>query len=252
MMIRMWRRDPRVWNLAVVYTLLSAGIVFAALVAYATRESLAAGPAGAKKNADGTYGPDHVDVIKLNGAIFENWGQPRAVIIITGAQDGYIEPCGCAGLENQKGGMSRRADLLAQLAEKKWPVIALDTGGLVKGFGQQAILKYTAAIESLNKMNYSVIGLGTPELKLPVDELLVLHADNPRTVSANVVLDKNLATPTYRVLTVNGVKIGVTSILSAEEFKQLNNKGLAIQDPLTALATVIRRWPKKVASGSWC
>jgi len=239
MMIRMWRRDSRVWNLAVVYTLLSAGVVFAALVAYATRESLAAGPAGAKKNADGTYGPDHVDVIKLNGAIFENWGQPRAVIIITGAQDGYIEPCGCAGLENQKGGMSRRADLLAQLAEKKWPVIAFDTGGLVKGFGQQAILKYTAAIESLNKMNYSVIGLGTPELKLPRDELLVLHADNPRTISANVVLDRNLAMPTYRVLTVNGIKIGVTTVLSGEEFKQINNNGLAIQDPLTALSSVI-------------
>jgi hypothetical protein len=238
-MIRMWRRDSRVWNLAVIYTLLSASVVLAAFVAYATRESFAAGPAGAKKNDDGTYGPNHVDPVKLNGAIFENWQQPRAVIVITGAQDGYIEPCGCAGLENQKGGMSRRADLLAQLAEKKWPVIALDTGGLVKGFGQQAILKYTAAIESLNAMNYSVIGLGTPELKLPVDELLVLHADNPRTISANVVLDKALAMPTYRVLTVNGVKIGVTSVLSGEEFKQLNNKGIALQDPIAALANVI-------------
>ncbi len=239
MMYRIWRRENRVWNLALLYAVLSAGIVIVALVGNAARESWAAGPAGAQKNADGTYGKDHVDVVKLNGAIFEGWTQPRAVIVITGAQDGYIEPCGCAGLENQKGGMSRRADLLAQLAAKKWPVIALDTGGLVKGFGSQAILKYTAAIESLNKMNYSVIGLGTPELKLPVDELLVLNADNPRSISANVVLDKALAMPTYRVLTVNGIKIGVTSILSGEEFKQLNNKGLALQEPLAALQPVI-------------
>lgn len=239
MMFRMWRRESRVWNLTLLYALLSAAFVLLAFVGNATRESIAAGPAGAQKNDDGTYGPNHVDVIKLNGAIFENWAQPRAVIIITGAQDGYIEPCGCAGLENQKGGMSRRADLLAQLAAKNWPVIALDTGGLVKGFGQQAILKYTAAIESLNEMKYSVIGLGTPELKLPVDELLVLHADNPRSISANVVLDKALAMPTYRVLTVNGIKIGVTSILSSEEFKQLNNKGLALQDPISALQNVI-------------
>ncbi len=239
MMSRMWRRESRVWNLALFYVLLSAGLVVVALVGHATRESLAAGPAGAQKNDDGTYGPKHVDVIKLNGAIFENWPQPRAVIIITGAQDGYIEPCGCAGLENQKGGMSRRADLLKQLAEKKWPVLALDTGGLVKGFGQQAILKYTAAVESLRAMKYDVIGLGTPELKLPVDDLLGLTADNPSFASANVILDPLLPMPAYRVLNVNGVKIGVTSILSGEEFKQINNKKLGLQDPLIALKNVI-------------
>jgi hypothetical protein len=240
MMFRMWRRESRVWNLALLYALLSAGIVLVGFLGNAARETLAAGgPAGAVKNDDGTYGPKHVDPVKLNGAIFEGWTQPRAVIVITGAQDGYLEPCGCAGLENQKGGMSRRADLLVQLAAKKWPVIALDTGGLVKGFGTQAILKYTAAIDSLNEMNYSVIGLGAPELKLSVDDLLVQNAENPRSISANVILDKNFRLPTYRVVDVNGVKIGVTSILSGEEFKQINNKALGLEEPIAALKNVI-------------
>jgi hypothetical protein len=245
MMFRMWRRDPRVWNLAVLYTLLSAGVVLAAFVAYATRESMAAGPAGAQKNEDGTYGPNRINPVKLNGAIFENWPQPRAVIVITGAQDGYIEPCGCAGLENQKGGMSRRADLLLQLAEKKWPVIALDTGGLVKGFGRQAIEKYTAAVDSLTEMKYNVIGLGAPELKLPVDELLGI-TNHPSFASANVVLDPLLPMPTYSVLNANGVTIGVTSILSGEEIKNINNKGLKLLDPMAALKSVI---PELVKAG---
>ncbi len=241
MMLRNWRRESRVWNLALVYAFVSLALVIVAFVGNAARESLAAGPAGAQRNADGTYGKDHIDPVKLNGAIFENWPQPRAAIVITGAQDGYLEPCGCAGLENQKGGMSRRADLLAQLAAKKWPVVAIDTGGLVKGFGKQAVLKYEAAIKSLRKMGYAVIGLGTPELILPVDELIVHTAEQDSSVCANVGLyefDDSIL-KRYRILDLNGVKIGVTAILSAAEFKKLNNKDLKLRDPLVALNEVV-------------
>jgi hypothetical protein len=45
--------------------------------------------------------------------------------------------------------------------------------------------------------------------------------------------------PTYRVLTINGIKIGVTSILSSEEFIKLNNKGLGLVDPIASLKNVI-------------
>ncbi|NCA12354.1 hypothetical protein EBR56_11260, partial [bacterium] len=47
-----------------------------------------------------------------NGAIFKDWPAPRALIVITGQVDGYIEPCGCTGKENQKGGLSRRHHFL--------------------------------------------------------------------------------------------------------------------------------------------
>jgi hypothetical protein len=240
-MLRMWRRDSQVWNLTLLYGLLSAGIAGIALLGNTPRETLAAGPAGAQKNADGTYGPNHVDPVKLNGAIFENWPQPRAVIVITGAQDGYIEPCGCAGLENQKGGMSRRADLLAQLAAKKWPYIAIDTGGLVKGFGAQALLKYEAAVESLRKMGYQVFGFGTPELKFPVDALIGYSASQDDAVCANVGFYEfdDTILKRYRIVDVNGVKIGITAILSAGEFKQLNNKDLKLREPLAALNEVV-------------
>ena len=38
-----------------------------------------------------------------NGLIFTDWPAPQAVLVITGELDGYIEPCGCTGKENQKG-----------------------------------------------------------------------------------------------------------------------------------------------------
>ena len=43
-----------------------------------------------------------------NGSLFKDWPTPQAVLVITGELDGYIEPCGCTGKENQKGGLSRR------------------------------------------------------------------------------------------------------------------------------------------------
>ena len=45
---------------------------------------------------------------KRNGAIFTDWPTPKALVVITGELDGYIEPCGCTGKENQKGCLSRR------------------------------------------------------------------------------------------------------------------------------------------------
>ena len=41
-----------------------------------------------------------------NGAVFADWPRPQALLVITGELDGYIEPCGCTGKANQKGGLS--------------------------------------------------------------------------------------------------------------------------------------------------
>ena len=51
-----------------------------------------------------------------NDPPFKDWPKPKAVIFCSGMQMGYIEPCGCSGKENQKGGLSRRASLLEKLA----------------------------------------------------------------------------------------------------------------------------------------
>src|SRR5262245_51812101 len=82
--------------------------------------------------------PEQVEaeMVRRNGQVFVDWPEPKLALVFTGSLDGYIEPCGCSGKENQKGGLSRRDMMLKQLTtEKKWPVVAVDVGGLVKRFG---------------------------------------------------------------------------------------------------------------------
>src|SRR5260221_4488988 len=62
----------------------------------------------------------------LPKALFEGWEKPAAAIVFSGEQHGYIEPCGCS--LDQLGGLSRRADLLRQIAERGWPATAFDVG----------------------------------------------------------------------------------------------------------------------------
>jgi hypothetical protein len=47
---------------------------------------------------------EKIDPVEVNGPIFVDWPKPDVALVFTGEQDGFLEPCGCAGLENQKGG----------------------------------------------------------------------------------------------------------------------------------------------------
>ena len=61
--------------------------------------------------------------------LFVDWPKPKAAILFSGEMDGYIEPCGCAGLENQKGGLKRRHTFIRQLKGQGWPLVSFDMGG---------------------------------------------------------------------------------------------------------------------------
>src|SRR5262249_27825189 len=62
--------------------------------------------------------------------VLDGWKKPAAVVVLSGEQHGYFEPCGCT--DTQSGGASRRADLFLQLADKGWPATGLDLGGIPK------------------------------------------------------------------------------------------------------------------------
>src|SRR6188474_3408483 len=96
-----------------------------------------------------------VDPIAVNGAIFVDWPKPDVALVFTGEQNGYLEPCGCAGLENQKGGLRRRFTFLNELRAKGWPIVAMDLGGQEQRFGKQAEIKFDFALRALALMGYS-------------------------------------------------------------------------------------------------
>ena len=181
----------------------------------------------------------------------DGWPEPKAVIILTGEQHGYIEPCGCSA--TQSGGIARRADLLRQIGEKKWPYTAFDLGGLVKRNREQSRLKFQTLLSALRDMGYRALAMGPEELRFGADMLLSQHvvdSDNPQTgltfLAANVVLfdTPDLGTPArWRIVRVGKIQIGVTAILGASlkgsVFPQGANVDITIGDPAVAIADVL-------------
>jgi hypothetical protein len=199
------------------------------------------------KSGYGTDADVPFDPVAVNGPIFEDWPEPQVVVVITGEQHGYIEPCGCAGLENQKGGLKRRHTLLEQLREKGWPVVALDVGGLVRRFGIQEEIKFDTSIRALEAMGYAAVGLGPDDLRLPPESVLSAVADlegsSPlRLVSANVGLfgfDESLPPVSHRIVEVANMRIGITSILGAEYQKRVASDDVELGDAVEYLEKIL-------------
>lgn len=188
---------------------------------------------------------DPFDPVKVNGPIFVGWPKPKLAIVITGRQDGYLEPCGCAGLDRMKGGLSRRHSLFKALRKDGLSLVSLDVGGLCKGFGRQAELKLQTTVEAMRKMGYDAIGIGTTDLKFPTAELVAVAAGingkPSRFISANVGLFGFEAklTEQFRIIEAGGMKVGVTSVLGKQAQKEINNQEIELLDPQEALAKVL-------------
>jgi len=177
-----------------------------------------------------------------NGEVFEDWPVPRAVLVVTGELDGYIEPCGCTGKENQKGGLSRRQNFLRSLAACGWPLVAVDVGNQVKRFGRQTEAKFQSIVDGLRAMKYAAVGFGPGDLRLPAEELVAAVAavgDQPTPfVSANVGLlglDAGI-TPKYRVVEAGGLKIGITSVVGDDEVARIKNADIECAPAAEGLA----------------
>ncbi len=202
-------------------------------------------PASVAKTGSGKGDEEDVpfDPIKENGEIFEGWRPPKLALAITGRQDGYLEPCGCAGLDRMKGGLSRRLSMFDDLRnERGWPVVALDVGGLVKGFGPQADLKFQTTINAMQAMKYDVIALGKTELQFSVGDLLFAGTGRESPfLSANAALlafDAGLIEP-LRVVEAGGMKLGITSIVGKKWQREIHNDDVVLADPEEKLAEVV-------------
>jgi Cytochrome c554 and c-prime len=184
-----------------------------------------------------------VDPIERNGAIFVDWPKPDVALLISGELDGYMEPCGCAGLQNQKGGLKRRHTLIKDLQAKGWPVVPLDLGGLTKRFGIQAEVKFDAILKALDKLGYKAVGFGAADLRLDILSLVLNFSDAKNLfVSANVgILDFDPEySQRYKIIEAGGMKIGVTSVLGKKQLAELKNSAdLTLLEPYQAIPQVL-------------
>ena len=187
------------------------------------------------------------DIYKENGYYFVDWEKPEIVLVFTGMTNGYIEPCGCAGMDRMKGGLSRRHTFVKQLrCDKGWNVIAIDTGQITTGFGVQEELKFDMAVNAFNLMNYDVIGLGKGELRFPAYFLLTFTAptsSNSQSLftSANIGVYGFHSTYTlpYKVIERNGKRIGVASVIFVDQTTERRDENLLYADPEKKLLELV-------------
>ncbi|GAB4137320.1 MAG: hypothetical protein Kow0040_23850 [Thermogutta sp.] len=186
------------------------------------------------------------DPIAENGEFFVGWSKPELALVITGRQDGYFEPCGCAGKDRMKGGLSRRHTMIRQLREQGWPVVAVDVGGFIKGFGKQTEIKFQMILDALKQIDYDAVNLGKNDLRLPATLLLSLIATGDdkasRFVSANTALfafDADQWTARRIILERNGIRVGITSVLGKEYYEEIHNNDIAFKEPEESLAEIV-------------
>ena len=161
-----------------------------------------------KAIASGTVGQEPED--------HEKWQAPDAVLFITGDQHGYIEPCGCTGLDKQKGGVARRMTFMKQLQDRGWPLVPIDAGNQIRRIGQQASIKFNWSSQALTKMKYKSVGFGPGDMRLSVGDLLAVAVDQPMYVAGNIVLVDPSFVPSHKLIRQGEWTIGVTSILDPE------------------------------------
>ncbi len=175
-----------------------------------------------------------------------DWEKPIFALFVTGRQHGYIEPCGCTGLANQKGGLMRRhSTQKVLLQDRGWDLVSIDAGNQVRRFGQQPLIKLGKTYEALCRiMDYDLIGLGPDDLKIPSIDFAqtILNAPegtNPFTCANVEVVDASLSNK-FVVIEKNGKRIGVTMVLGEEYTQPLaQSSELKVVSPAEGLAKVV-------------
>ena len=163
------------------------------------RGGLASSAANDGEKADSAAGASASDPL-------DRLGNPAAVLVVSGEQEGYLEPCGCS--EDQEGGLIRRYDLVERLHKRNWPTALIDLGTLIKdpagarsGFEQAQVSSSTTPSRP-DALEYSAVALSAEDLKVGVGEALGLFDNGlggkTKIVVANVQPDTVLSRRCFR------------------------------------------------------
>jgi Cytochrome c554 and c-prime len=195
--------------------------------------------------------PQAADVIR---PLFEGWEEPAAVLVLTGEQHGYLEPCGCT--ERQTGGLRRRADLFRQLREERgWSVAGFDLGGALnpdRVVREQERIKFETTRAALRDMDYAGMAWGPEELRLTAGTLfdIAVNAEggtSPEFICANVALfgERGIVEVPREsvVIPVGMMQVGVTAVVGESVWKRLglstDQIDYAYEPPAAALERVL-------------
>lgn len=229
-----------------------------AIEAEITSEPSAAAKAVDEQQQSSTGSDAQVDLEAVKAKILANrvrpwkdWPTPRLGLLLTGEMHGFFEPCGCTA--NQLGGMSRRADLFSKLTDAGWSMRGLDVGGMSRRSVRQSQIKFETTLAALKKLRYAAIGIGIDELNLKPEFLLTQHITDAEDaiyfLSANLQFYgiADLGTPVaFRVFEENGVKVGVTGVMSNEVQKRvLPHPDITWKEPVPELQAIMKKFDEE-------
>lgn len=183
-----------------------------------------------------------------NQRIAEDWPVPKVVFYITGQQHGYLEPCGCTGLSNQKGGLNRRDTLLSQIKARGWTTVPIDAGNQIRRIGRQAELKFLNSAKAFRELDYKAVAFGPDDLRIGVDYLMLAmtneegDAESPFVASNVSIFDDYV--DQFKIIETDTMKIGITSILETEKLTGGNSDFLEIKPVDETLPTTLESLQK--------
>jgi Cytochrome c554 and c-prime len=200
-----------------------------------TTGTAASGPEPAP-SASAAQEPKRAPAASVVKPPFDGWPEPAGALLISGEQLGYLEPCGCT--EGQHGGLLRRYDLVERIrTERKWPLVLVDLGSLIKdpaaarGGPEQAKIKFQFALQALATLNYEALALSPEDLKVGVQEALGQFLNMPgertKVVVANVAAAGFEAriVPSLRAR-AGPITVGITAVIDPETLKALKDPTL--------------------------
>ncbi|GAB4149173.1 MAG: hypothetical protein Tsb009_23330 [Planctomycetaceae bacterium] len=186
----------------------------------------------------------------------DGWPKPAFALVLSGEQNGYLEPCGCTA-ENQMGGMSHRADLFRIIREKGWPVTAFDLGGAIYRTRKQDEFKLKAILSGFQTLGYTAAALGTKEMEFARDTDFLLTLPNlspdeeetkPPYVAANVNIE-DFGPRKTQIVKVGGKIIGVTAVFGKKYQRKILPEGSTAKpemtDPKTELKAALAELKKQ-------
>jgi hypothetical protein len=227
---------------AVVLTIVSVLAITAVISAglYGAKSHL---PARETPEPPPQPGPANGGSVKaLAEKYFRNWPadqKPELVIVISGQQHNFIQPCGCS--RPLYGGLERRYDLMQSLRNSGIQVAAADLGDIYHAgrMREQDQMKYKVSMRALSLMQYDALGVGAHDFGYPLFDAMgetVLNEKYSFRVLASNLLKRDEQYPSENGSTIGDVimsrsnlKVGFTAVIG----DSIQKKILAdIKDPM--------------------
>jgi 2',3'-cyclic-nucleotide 2'-phosphodiesterase (5'-nucleotidase family) len=169
---------------------------------------------------------------------------PRTIeVLYTGNTLGELKPCGCA-LEEDQGGIERRAYLIKEIQSKEKNLIILDSGDSFKQPSRQGKIKAKFLMQSMGRMGYDAVAIGDKDLVYG-NAFLGQWKTIP-FVASNLILSGVDFIPKYRITILpNGAKVAIFALADPDLFYLDGDKSILVESPKEMLGMILPSFLEK-------